>query len=126
MYYNILSQLKNAGAAKKESMMMPFSNFDHAVLKALSDAGYISSVEKKTLGKRNMLDIKLRYEGDRPAITDFRIISKPSRHLYSGYDKLKSIKQGMGLSILSTSSGIMSGSEARKKKVGGEYLFEIW
>ena len=53
-------------------------------------------------------------------------MSKPSRHLYAGYGDLKSVKQNTGIAVLSTSQGIMSNKEARRKKLGGEYLFEIW
>ena len=61
-----------------------------------------------------------------PAITDFKVMSKPSRRLHIGYRDLKAVKQNYGLSILSTPAGVMSNREARKQKVGGEYLFEVW
>jgi len=99
---------------------------DFAVAGILVKAGYLKDVQKKTIGKKNALEIKLAYMDDQPVLNDFKILSKPSRHFYTGYRKLKTVKQGYGLSVISTPSGIMSGKEAKKTKVGGEYLFEIW
>jgi small subunit ribosomal protein S8 len=122
MYYQILSQLKNATGARKEKMTMPYSKMDHAVLKSLAEGGYIKSVEKEAVGKKNILIVKLA----KGTFNDFKIISKPSRHFYVDYRSLKKVLQGYGLGVLSTSKGIMTDREARKQKVGGEYLFEIW
>ncbi len=112
--------------AKKESLQTRFSKFDFAVAKILAEAGYVKDVQKRNIGKKSFLELKLKYAGRDPAMTDFRIMSKPSRHLYMHHQDLRSVKQGYGIAVLSTSSGIMSGNEARKKKVGGEYLFEVW
>jgi small subunit ribosomal protein S8 len=59
-------------------------------------------------------------------LTDFRMLSKPSRHIYSGYRELRPVRQHYGLAVLTTPQGIMTNKEAKKQKVGGEYLFEIW
>jgi small subunit ribosomal protein S8 len=123
MYYQLLSQLKNAQAARKDKMTVPFSNMDYAVLKSLAEGGYIKSVEKETVGKKNFLVVKLAKKG---TINDFKLVSKPSRHFYADYRSLRRVKQGHGLAVLTTSKGIMTDREARKQKVGGEYLFEIW
>lgn len=126
MYYDLLTRIKNAQKAEHESVQAPFSKFDFAVAKVLEDSGYISNAEKKTVGKRILIEVKLKYSKGVPALTDFRIMSKPSRRSYSGYTELRPVKQGYGISILSTPEGVMSNRDARKKKVGGEYLFEIW
>jgi small subunit ribosomal protein S8 len=126
MHYNILSELKNATRAQKEKIVFPYSKMDFAILKKLVDAGYVKSAEKETVGHRNVIAVRLAYKGKEAAVNDFKIISKPSRHFYSDYRSLPTVKQGHGLSVLSTSKGIMTGSEAKKQKVGGEYLFEIW
>ncbi len=126
MYYNILSELKNAVRAKKEKVNFPFSKMDFAVLKALADNGYVKTISKEAAGRKNVISVRLAYDGARAAINDFKIMSKPSRHFYADYRSLRSVKQGHGLSVLSTSKGIMTGAEARKNKIGGEYLFEIW
>jgi small subunit ribosomal protein S8 len=127
MYYDLLARIKNAIRARKDALTMPFSKFDYAVAKVLEDNGYLAGVEKKVLGKRTMLEVKLKFDAEgHAAITDFKIASKPSRHLYNGYKELRPVRQNYGMSVMSTSLGIMSNKEARKKKVGGEYLFEIW
>lgn len=126
MHYNILSEIKNATRAKKEKITFPFSKMDFAILKTLVDHGYVKSADKETVGRKNSIVVRLAYKGKEAVVNDFKIMSKPSRHFYSDYRSLPTVKQGHGLSVLSTSMGIMTGSEARKKKVGGEYLFEIW
>ena len=126
MYHDLLARIKNAQMAKKESLQARFSKFDFAVAKVLGESGYVQDVQKRNIGKKSFIELKLRYKNNRPAMTGFRIMSKPSRHLYRGQSDLKSVKQGYGIAILSTSSGIMTHREARKKKVGGEYLFEVW
>jgi len=126
MYHTLLTRIKNAQRARQESFQMPFSNFDFELAKVLAENGYLAAASKKTLGKKNFLEVKIKYDDDRPAISDFRIMSKPSRRLYSGYKELKSVRQGYGIAILSTPAGVMTGKKARREKVGGEYLFEIW
>jgi small subunit ribosomal protein S8 len=126
MYYNILSELKNATRAQKDKITFPFTKMDFAVLKALAENGYIKSAEKDTVGRKNIIVVRLAYKSKIPAVNDFKIISKPSRHFYADYRSLKTVMQGHGLSMLSTSKGIMTGRDAKKQKIGGEYLFEIW
>lgn len=126
MYYNILSEVKNAVRAKKDKAVFPYSKMDLAILKKLVEAGYLKSAEKETVGRKNVIAVRLAYKGKEPAVNDFKIKSKPSRHMYADYRSLPTIKQGHGISMLSTSKGIMTGAEAKKQKVGGEYLFEIW
>ena len=124
MYYNILSELKNAIRARKEKVVFPFSKMDHAVLKVLAEHNYVKSVEKEMLGRKNVLAVRLsKKEG---GLSDFKIVSKPSRHFYADYRSLQSVKQGHGVGLLSTSKGIMTTVDAKKQKVGGEYLFDIW
>jgi len=124
MYYNLLPKLKNAIRAKKASLVVPYSKMDLAIARVLVLGGYLGDVQKKTTGRRGYLEIKLA-KGKSP-INDFKIISKPSRRIYFDYRNLKPVKHGYGVGVVSTSKGIMSVSEAKKNKVGGEYLFEIW
>ncbi len=124
MYYDILAKLKNAVNGRKEKFMTPFSKMDLAVLQALVTAGYVKSAEKETVGKKHFISVRMGKS--KPTGINFKIISKPSRHFYADYRSLRPVKQSHGLAILSTSKGIMTNREARKQKVGGEYLFEIW
>jgi small subunit ribosomal protein S8 len=128
MHYNILSELKNASRAGKDRTTFPYSKMDFAILEKLVASHYVKSVEKEAVGRKNIIVVRLAYAGKEkePAINDFTIVSKPSRHFYMDYRSLKLVKQGHGVGMLSTSKGIMTSKEARKQKIGGEYLFEIW
>ncbi len=127
MHYDLLAKIKNAQRARKENLQTPLSAFNMAVAQVLVRHGFLKEAEARAAGKKQILDIKLKYDRDgQPAMTDFKIMSKPSRRLYIGYRELKPVRQGYGVSILSTPGGIVSNREARKQKVGGEYLFEIW
>lgn len=127
MYINLLTQLKNAQAVKKESIKVFQSRLKEKVLEVLKDNGYIENLEKKGRGPKKILDIKLKYdENGIGAISGIKFISKPSRRLYFGYKDIRPVKHGYGLIILSTPKGILTGKEARKMKIGGEALFQIW
>lgn len=126
MYYDLLAKIKNAQQVRKETLLTPFSKLDFAVAKILVQAGYLKDAQRRTMGHKNFLEVKLSYKGSQPALSDFRIKSKSSRRLYIGYRSLRSVKQGYGLAVLSTPKGALSNTEARKSKVGGEYLFEVW
>src|SRR5579871_3232449 len=115
MYYQLLPQIKNATLARKDKMTVPFSNMDQAVLKVLEAAGYIKSVEKEAVGKKNVLVVRL---AKKHTMSDFKLISKPSRHFYADYRSLRPVKQGHGVGVLSTSKGILVDKDARKQKVG--------
>jgi len=126
MHYDLLAKIKNSYGAKKEGFQTAFSTGDLAIAKILARHKYIKDAQKRTIDKKHYIDIKLMYTDSKPAFEDFRIKSKPSRRLYTGYTELRPVRQNYGLGILSTPKGIMTTSEARKNKVGGEYLFEIW
>ena len=126
MYYNLIAQLKNAAMAKKDVITVPFSKMDLAVLKTLQAAGYVKSAEKEMVGRKAFIAIRIAMKSGQPVMTDFKLMSKPSRRTYIDYRSIRAVKQGHGASVLSTSKGIMSDREARKAKLGGEYLFQIW
>ncbi len=126
MYYRLLSQLKNAALAKKDSLNLPFSTMDHSVAKLLVQAGYLRDVQKKIVEGKERLEMKVAYQNHLPIFSDFKIVSKPSRRIYQGYRQLQPVRHHFGIGILSTPEGLMTNKEARKKKVGGEYLFQIW
>lgn len=128
MYYDLLPKIKNAIQARKDKMVVPFSRMDFAVLNVLAANGYIKSAEKETTanGKKSVIIVRLGTKTKAARVNDFNTISKPSRHFYKDYRGLRPVRQGHGMAVLSTSKGIMSGRDAKKQKVGGEYLFEIW
>lgn len=126
MYYDLLVKIKNADRARKKIVKTPYSQMDFSVAKILVDSGYLKSVKKKTVERKSFLEIELTGKPGSYALDGFKILSKPGRRLYISYRNLRSVRQGYGLGILSTPQGIMTNVEARKQKVGGEYLFQIW
>lgn len=123
MYIDLIIQLKNAAAAKKETVRMKYTKTDGAILEELRRFGFVKKFEVKGRSFKKIVEIDVNLE--RP-ITGVKFLSTPSLRRYTGYEKLRSVKSGYGLLIVSTSSGIMAGHEARKRKVGGQLLFEIW
>ena len=125
MYYDLLPRIKNARAAKKEKMTVPFSKMDLAVLKVLIEAGYVKSAEKEAMGKKSVIVVRLP-AAKKGEVREFKLVSKPSRHIFIDYRSVRRVMQGHGIGVISTSKGVMSDQAALKNKVGGEYLFEIW
>ena len=126
MYTDLLTKIKNAQAVKKENIKVFYSKMTEAIVDVLVRNGYLESCERRGRGAKRVLDIKLKYENGADAFRGVKFISKPSRRIYAGYQDLKSVRHGYGLAILSTQKGIMTNKEARKHKVGGEVLFEVW
>lgn len=124
---DFINRLQTAGAVKKASVSMPFSAFKMAIAEKLKDAGYVQAVEKKGKKVRKTLDVMLKYDdAGQPKISGVKRISKPGRRMYKSVREIKPVRYGHGSLLLSTPKGVMTDSEARKEKVGGEALFEIW
>ncbi len=123
---DFLIRIKNAQAAQHQTVEVPFSKTKFAIAKILLDKGLILGMERKGVKSKERLEIKLKYNENKPAITEARRISKPGQRLYARSQDIKPVKQGYGLAIISTSQGIMTDQEARKRKIGGEILCEIW
>jgi small subunit ribosomal protein S8 len=124
---DFIIRLKNAGAVKKETISIPYSKLRHAVADKLVDAGYLASVG--TTGEKvqeKTLEVTLSYVDGTHRIHGVKRISKPGRRLYTKVSDIHPVKFGQGHMILSTPAGIVTGEEAREKKVGGEQLFIIW
>lgn len=123
---NIIISLKNAQKAKHTDVTFTYSKIQLAVLEALKKEGFISNVEKTGKDLKKKIIATLKYEDGAPAITDVKRISKQSKRMYVGYKDLKTVRNGYGITILSTPQGIMSNKQASKLKVGGEILFTMW
>lgn len=124
---DFIVRLQNAGAIGKRSVSMPFSNLKQAIAEKLKDAGYVQAVEKKGKKTRKMLDVTLKYDtAGAHAIHCATRISKPGRRVYKSTLQVMPVRYGHGALLLSTPKGIKTDVEARKEKVGGEALFEIW
>ena len=123
---DMLAQIRNAGAVKNASVVLPFSKLRYAVATALAKEGYVGSVVKKGKKVVKLMEISLIYSDGKPRVSGSTRLSKPSRRMYYGVEDIKPVRHGYGLLMLSTPEGILSGNEARKKKVVGEALFKIW
>lgn len=126
MYIDLITKIKNSQQAKKETLKVPYSKMNESLVKLLAKNGYVGDVEKKGRSYKKFLEINLRYVDGEGAIKGIKFISKPSRHLYYRSTDIRSVKRGYGMLLISTSKGIMDGKSAKKEKVGGEALFEIW
>ena len=122
---DFLVRLQNASMARKERVSIPFSQMKHSIAEVLAREGYVSDVDSKSKAN-GVLTLSLVYKDGRPAIQGVNRISKPSRRMYMGVRDVRPVKRGHGLLVLSTPAGIVTGKEARIKRVGGEVLFEIW
>jgi len=127
---DMLIRIKNAQMAKLEHVSVPASKAKIKISEILAQSGYLSNFEKKTkkTGKseHDYLMLQLKYNNGEEAVSGIKIISKPSRKMYIKAKDIKPVRSGYGISVISTPKGIMSSVEARKQKVGGELLFEIW
>ncbi len=121
----MLSSIKNASMARKKSVESFYSKECESVAKVLKDRGFLSEVKIFKEGQFKRLNLTLAYEGKIPLVTDVQRISKSGRRQYRGYNELHKVQAGLGVSVVSTSRGIMSGEEARKKKLGGELICQI-
>jgi len=124
---DFINQIKNAGAVKKATVSIPFSNFKLAIAEKLKTEGWVKAVEKKGKKVKKTLDITIKYNDDGKAfIQGVKRVSKPGRRIYRGFEEVIPVKYGFGALILSTPKGIKTDKEAKKEKVGGEALFQIW
>jgi small subunit ribosomal protein S8 len=122
---NMLTTIRNAGRASLPEVAVPHSRVKEHIAQVLKREGYVAEVAVE--GKpRKTIRIKLKYSGRKPVIEGLRRISTPGLRRYTGALEVPRVRAGMGVSILSTSEGIMTGLEARKKNVGGELLCEVW
>lgn len=127
MYIDLLTQILNAQKVHKEKIKFSYSVMDEKILNIIKENKFINEFEKKGRGIKKYFDITLAYEeGGRGKINGVKFISKPSRRIYRKYRELRDVMQGYGTSIISTPKGIMTTNNARKTRVGGEVLFEIW
>lgn len=122
---NMLTSIRNAGAAGLPSVTIPASKVKLAMLNILRKEGYISDVKLEE-GVKPVIVVTLRYNNKRPAISHIRRVSKPGLRIYRQRTELPRPLRGMGLALISTPDGVLTDKEARKKGVGGEFLCEVW
>jgi small subunit ribosomal protein S8 len=124
---DLLTRIRNGLASKKPAVELPSSKLKLEVVKILKEEGYISNFKVTEDDKQGVLKVDLRYGADgRPIITGIQKVSKPGLRVYAGSDEIKPVLGGLGISILSTSRGVMTDLSARKDRVGGEVLCKVW
>jgi small subunit ribosomal protein S8 len=129
---DMLTRIRNAALARHEHAQMPHSKLKERVARVMKDEGYVSDVRVEDNAGRKTLTIVLRYTRGsiagqmECAIDGLSRLSTPGRRLYVRHDRIPRVRSGLGISILSTSRGVMTDKEARKQKVGGELLCAVW
>ena len=122
-----LTMVRNASNAHKEAVTLPASRTTIRIAELLHTEGFVKQVKVFEEEKKRYVRVQLKYvRGTKPAIQGLRRISKPGRRRYVGCEDLPRVQGGLGVAIVSTSSGVMTDREARKKRVGGELLCTVW
>ena len=123
---DMLTRIRNAFMAGHDQVQIPGSVIKGEIARVLAEEGYVESYEVTEEGIKKTITVKLKYGPDgKAAVEEIKRISKPSRRVYVGKDDIPRVRGGMGISILSTSSGIMTGVAARNQKIGGEILCTV-
>ncbi len=124
---DMLTRIRNAQAVKKDEVLIPFSNLKFEIAKILKHENYIEDLEKIEEAKFPQIKIILKYDDNsQPAIKNIQKVSRPGQRVYVNKNKLPKVLNNLGIAIISTSQGLMTNKEARRKSVGGEILCEIW
>ncbi len=127
---DMLTRIRNANRRYHPEVVMPHSKMKESIARILEQEGYIEGFEVIEHEPQAQLHIRLKYKGERTAaaraINEIRLVSKPSRRVYAAKDEIPQPLAGMGIAIVSTSQGILSGREARARGIGGEVLCEVW
>ena len=123
---DFLTRFKNASRARKDEFCAPYSKIKAEIARILQEEGYVWSYEVDTSGKFPEIKVKTKFVDKTPALTDIKRVSKPGLRQYVGSNEVPRVLNGLGISILSTSRGIMTGHQAKKAKVGGELLAQVW
>lgn len=124
---DLLIRIQNGGRRGHDTVNVPASKLKAEVLRVLKAEGFITDYERTVSGGHPFLQVRLRYIGDgQPIITGTRRVSRPGKRVYVGRRNLKPVRAGMGVSILSTSRGVMTDQESRRTRLGGELLCHVW
>jgi small subunit ribosomal protein S8 len=124
---DLIARIRNAAMRKRSKLTAPASKLRQRVLDVLADEGYIRGYQLvQRPGEFPEFEIELKYFDGQPVIAEISRVSKPGRRVYSSISDLKPVKNGLGISVLSTSKGVMSDNAARDAKVGGEVLLRVY
>ena len=123
---DLLTRIRNAAMVGKNEVRVPASKLKLTIAKELKKANYLSDVKVETAKPRDVIVITINKAGESCAINEISRISKPGRRVYVGHEDIPRVLSGLGVSILSTSQGVLTDKEARRRRVGGELLCEVW
>lgn len=125
---NMLSTIKNTAMVGKKSIELPYTKMNEAVAKVLKEKGFLEEVKvfKEEGASHKMLHLDLKFEGGMPRISEVRRVSKPGRRVYKTASELRRVVGGYGIAVVSTSQGVLESMDARKRKLGGEVVCEVW
>lgn len=124
---DFLTRVRNAGSARHEKLDIPASNVRVGIAKILLDNGYIRSFKVVRDDKQGVMRVYLKYsEKGKPIITSIDRVSRPGRRVYVKSDQIPEVRNGFGISILSTNRGVVDGDTAKKENLGGEWLCNVW
>ena len=121
-----LARVRNAISAKHEKVDIPASRMRLEITEILKEEGFIQNFKMQEDSKQGVIRVFLRYVEGQPVITGLKQVSKPGRRIYATKDGVPKVIGGLGISIVSTSKGVMTGEQSRKLGVGGEVLCEVW
>jgi len=122
----MLTAIRNAQAVLKPTVSVPFSDFKYEIVKIMEKEGFLEKSEKKGKNNKKTLEIGLKYKDKVPVISGLKRVSKPGQRIYINHGQIRSVKNGYGIAIISTSKGLRTNKEAKSQKVGGELICEIW
>ena len=124
---DMLTRIRNANNAKHQTVDIPASNMKKAIAEILVEEGYVKSYQVIDDGKQGMIRVTLKYlQGKQKVIRGIRRVSKPGLRIYAGCEDMPNVMNGLGIAIVSTSKGIMTGKKAKSLNVGGEVLAFVW
>ena len=123
---DLLTRIRNANKMHHEKVSIPSSTLKLNILKVLKEEGFIADYVVIEDKKQNVIEVTLKYNNNQAVIKGLRRISKPGLRKYTDVENLPKVLHGLGIAIISTSKGVMTDSEARKQKVGGEVLAYVW
>jgi len=123
---DMLTRIRNASQVRKPEVRIPYSKMKLAVAKIMAEEGYVNAVDKQGSGIGVELHIELKYDGRQSFIRSLKRVSTPGHRVYHGYQDLPRVLSDKGIAVVSTSQGVMTNKEARRRKLGGEVLCEIY
>jgi small subunit ribosomal protein S8 len=123
---DMFTRIRNAVAVNKNELSLPHSKIKETVAKILADNGFLKEVKVENGGIHKSMRIIINDDDANSTITEIARVSRPGRRVYVGADKIPSVKRGRGIVIVSTSSGVMTGHEAKAKRLGGELIGQVY